>query len=186
MFITPNQISFIRILLTPLIFALILYPINSIGLYWQTYLVGSLFTIVSLTDFIDGYLARKYNLQSTLGEILDPLADKMLITSTFIALLYIGKIEPWSVFLILSREYFITGIRIILASHKVDIKSSFIGKIKTVAQMFAIGFAIMGWIGADVLLFIAVVLTIYSGIEYTINSLKEIKRLNIDILKNNK
>ena len=101
MFFTPNKISFIRILFTPVIFALILYPIDSVGVYWQTYLVGSLFTLVSLTDFVDGYLAREYNLQSILGEILDPLADKMLITSTFIALLYVGKMEPWSIFLIL-------------------------------------------------------------------------------------
>lgn len=172
MIVTPNQISFTRILLTPVIFALILYPIDYIGVYWQTYLVGSLFTIISFTDFFDGYLARKYNQQSILGEILDPLADKMLITSAFIALLVVDKINPWAVFLILSREYFITGLRVVLASHKIDISSSFLGKVKTVVQMFAIGFCIMGWFGADILVFLAVVITLYSGGQYGIEAMK--------------
>ena len=163
MIITPNQLSFLRIILVPFIFALILYPLDFIGAYWQTYLVGSLFTLVSFTDFFDGYLARKYNAESILGSILDPLADKMLITSTFIALLSVGKIDPWAVFLILSREFFITGLRVVLASHNLNVSSSFIGKSKTVAQMFAIGFSIMGWIGADILVWLAVFLTLYSG-----------------------
>jgi len=174
MIITPNQLSFARILLTPIVFVLILYPLDFIGIFWQTYLAGSLFTLVSFTDFFDGYLARKYNLETILGSILDPLADKMLMTSAFIALLSVGKIDPWAVFLILSREFFVTGIRVVLASHSLSVSSSFIGKSKTVVQMFAIGFSIMGWIGADLLVWLAVAMTLYSGLEYALNTTKQI------------
>ena len=174
-FITPNQISSVRVLLTPVIFYLILYPITDP--FVQTYITGSLFLMVCLSDFLDGYLARKFKQESILGKILDPLADKMLIMTGFVGLLAIGQMNAWAVFIILSREFLVTGIRVILATQNLSITSSFIGKTKTVVQMFAIGFSIMQWFPAKWLVLLAVIITLYSGIEYAIKAFKSLKHL---------
>ena len=166
MIVTPNQVSFARVLATPFIFALIVYPIEGMSVLFQAYLTGILFAIVGFSDFLDGYLARKYNKQSVLGEVLDPLADKMLVTAALVALLSVDKFSAWAVFLILSREFLVTGVRVVIARGQVSVKSSWSGKVKTVVQMLAIGFSIVGWMGADILVVVAVLITLYSGFEY--------------------
>jgi CDP-diacylglycerol--glycerol-3-phosphate 3-phosphatidyltransferase len=101
-----------------------------------------------------------------LGAIIDPLADKMLMLAGFLGLMAINRASVWAVFLILTREFFITGLRVMAVSSGKSVASTMAGKIKTVVQMFAIGFLIMNWPYASTILWIAVAITIYSGYEY--------------------
>lgn len=107
---------------------------------WVNYLTCLIFCIASFTDFFDGYIARRYNFHSRFGEVFDPLADKMLILSAFIALLILDRTSPWAVFLILSREFFITGLRVMVAGSGTSVAASRSGKYKTGAQITAIAF----------------------------------------------
>ena len=166
----PNLLASFRILLAPLMFWLLVDRENSlftgIDISWLDYAAGLIFVIASITDFFDGFIARSWNQMTKLGGILDPLADKLLTLAGFLGLMYIGRANPWAIFIILSREFFITGIRVVAASEGRSVNATFAGKAKTVSQMFAIGFLLMHWPYADLLLWIAVALTLYSGYEY--------------------
>lgn len=133
---------------------------------WLDYFAGLIFVIASVTDFFDGYIARSWNQMTKLGAVLDPLADKMLMLAGFLGLMIIDRASVWAVFLILTREFFITGLRVMAVSEGKDVAASMAGKIKTVVQMIAIGFLIMNWPFANILLWLAVFLTLYSGYEY--------------------
>ncbi|CBG39715.1 CDP-diacylglycerol--glycerol-3-phosphate 3-phosphatidyltransferas [Helicobacter mustelae 12198] len=133
------------------------------------------FLIASITDFFDGYLARRYDLVSVFGEVFDPLADKMLILGTFIGLLAIGEINPWAVFIILSREFFITGLRVVVASNQHSVRAGILGKCKTVLQMGAVCLLLLGWYGGDVVLWVATFVTLYSGLDYALRYYKSMK-----------
>ena len=169
-FNTPNILAFIRLLLAPIMFLFLVNqdaPIfEGIHPSWLNYFAAFIFVVASATDFFDGYVARTFNQITTLGKILDPLADKMLTLAGFLGLMMLGSASPWAIFLILTRELFITGLRVSAVSQGLDISASWMGKVKTVAQMIAIGFLLMQWPGAQLLLWIAVVLTLYSGYEY--------------------
>jgi CDP-diacylglycerol--glycerol-3-phosphate 3-phosphatidyltransferase len=170
----PNILAFIRIFIALLMFFFLvnrdLFP--NIHPSWLDYFAGLLFVIASITDFFDGYIARNFNAVSKLGEILDPLADKMLVLGAFIGLVYLHRANPWAIYLILLREFFITGLRIAMVEEGMSVKASFAGKIKTVFQMIAIGFLIMNWPLSNLLLWIAVILTLYSGMDYIIAYIK--------------
>lgn len=166
----PNILAFIRLLLAPVMFFFLVNQnadiFQNIDPSWLNYMAAFIFVIASATDFFDGYIARTFNQITTLGKILDPLADKMLTLAAFIGLMMIGTASPWAIFLILTRELFITGLRVSAVAEGIDISASWMGKVKTVVQMIAIGFLLMGWVGGTVLLWIAVALTLYSGYEY--------------------
>ena len=166
----PNTLAFIRLLLAPVLFFFLVNQDASVfsGIHksWLNYFAAFIFVIASATDFFDGYIARQFNQITTLGKILDPLADKMLTLAAFLGLMFIGYASPWAIFLILTRELFITGLRVSAVSEGIDISASWLGKIKTVVQMIAIGFLLMQWPGAELLLWLAVSLTLYSGYEY--------------------
>jgi CDP-diacylglycerol--glycerol-3-phosphate 3-phosphatidyltransferase len=166
----PNILAFIRLLLAPLMFMLLVNQDSSIfeGIHpsWLNYFAGFIFVIASVTDFFDGYIARTFNQITVMGQILDPLADKMLTLAGFLGLMMQGVASPWAIYLILTRELFITGLRVSAISEGIDISASILGKIKTVVQMIAIGFLLMRWSGGEILLWIAVILTLYSGYEY--------------------
>ncbi|WP_292664448.1 CDP-diacylglycerol--glycerol-3-phosphate 3-phosphatidyltransferase, partial [Nitratifractor sp.] len=132
--------------------------------------------LASATDFFDGYIARTFNQVTTLGAILDPLADKMLTLAGFLGLMMLDRASPWAIYLILTRELFITGLRVSAVSQGIDISASWMGKVKTVSQMFAIGFLLMEWPGGTLLLWIAVALTLYSGYEYVRDFFKKTAR----------
>jgi len=163
----PNILAFIRVLMA---FLMYLFLVNrdlfSIHPSWLDYFAALIFVLASITDFFDGYIARNFDATSKLGEILDPLADKMLILGAFLGLLYLHRANAWAIYLILVREFFITALRIAMVQENLSVKASFAGKVKTVSQMFAIGFLLMDWPFANALLWIAVVLTLYSGFEY--------------------
>jgi len=148
---------------------------EGIHVSWLDYSAALVFVIASITDGFDGFIARAWNQQSTLGAILDPLADKMLMLGAFLGLMMIDRTNVWAVYIIFTREFFITGIRVSAASKGIDIKASVWGKIKTLLQMFAIGFATMNWPYADILLWLAVAMTLYSGFEYIMGYSKKVE-----------
>lgn len=166
----PNFLASLRILLAPLMFWIILNPElftdNGFHITWNYYAASLLFVLASATDFFDGYIAREWNQMTMLGAILDPLADKMLTLAAFLGLMMIGEASAWAIYIIIVRELFITGIRTVAVSEGVSVKASWAGKTKTVAQMIAIGFLLMHWPLATQLLWFAVALTVYSGLEY--------------------
>ena len=166
----PNALASLRILLAPLMFWIILNPElftdNGYDISWNYYAASLLFVLASVTDFFDGYIAREWNQTTMLGAILDPLADKMLTLAAFLGLMMIGEASVWAIYIIIVRELFITGIRTIAVSEGISVKASWAGKIKTVVQMIAIGFLLMHWNYGTELLWFAVFLTVYSGLEY--------------------
>jgi len=166
----PNSLASLRILLAPLMFWIILNPdyFTEAGYHitWNYYFASLLFVLASVTDFFDGFIAREWNQMTMLGAILDPLADKMLTLAAFLGLMMIGEASAWAIYIIIIRELFITGIRTVAVSKGLDIKASWAGKVKTVAQMFPIGFLLMHWPYGTELLWFAVALTLYSGFEY--------------------
>ena len=166
----PNLLAIIRLLLAPLMFFILVERelpfFNGIHYTWMDYAAAFLFVMASATDFFDGYIARTFDQITTLGAILDPLADKMLTLAGFLGLMMLDRADPWAIYLILTRELFITGLRVSAISRGIDVSASTMGKVKTVAQMFAIGFLLMQWPGGAILLWLAVSLTLYSGYEY--------------------
>ena len=175
----PNALAFFRILLAPLMFFMLVNApsiFTQIHMSWINYFAALIFVIASVTDFFDGYIARCWDQKTKLGAILDPLADKMLILAAFLGLMMLGRASAWAVYLILIREFFITGFRVVMASDGVEVAASMAGKVKTVSQMFAVGFLLMSWPGGELLLWIAVALTLYSGFEYIFAYVKAMKK----------
>ena len=178
----PNILAAIRVALAPLMFLFLVnqdLPLfENIHESWLNYFAAFIFVVASATDFFDGYIARTFNQVTLLGSILDPLADKMLTLAGFLGLMMQGVASPWAVYLILTRELFITGLRVSAVSQGLDISASWAGKVKTVVQMIAIGFLLMHWPGGDALLWIAVALTLYSGFEYVRAFVLHMKKTN--------
>jgi CDP-diacylglycerol--glycerol-3-phosphate 3-phosphatidyltransferase len=132
------------------------------------------FLIASITDKLDGHLARKYNLITDFGKFMDPLADKLLVTGAFVVLIQLGRIEAWIVFVILAREFAVTGLRTLAAAQNVIIAASNYGKIKTVTQIVAIVVLLLGnfpfsllKIPMDmILVYLTLIITVLSGLDY--------------------
>lgn len=172
----PNTLAIIRMFLSFLFFFTLVNLANicpQIHQSWINYFAVLIFVIASVTDFFDGYIARNWNQITKFGAIIDPLADKMLTMAGFIGLLYIDRANPWAVYLILVREFFITGFRVVMVSDGVKISAGLAGKVKTVCQMITIGFLVMQWWGGEILLWISVFLTLYSGYLYVVGYIKE-------------
>lgn len=160
----PNKITLLRIFLVP-VFMLLLLEKIPYGDYWATLV----FAIAALTDGLDGYIARKNKLVTNLGKFMDPLADKLLVTAALISLVEMGRLSSWIATIIVSREFAVTGLRIIAASKGVVIAASSLGKYKTVSQIIAIIAALLALPYSLALIWIAVILTIISGIDYFYN-----------------
>jgi CDP-diacylglycerol--glycerol-3-phosphate 3-phosphatidyltransferase len=129
----PNILSITRIGTAPLLVVILLSPGKALSL-----VAAIVFLVVCLTDWLDGYLARRMGVITSLGKFLDPLADKLLIMTAFIMLIPLGRVPAWMVALIVSREIAVTGLRTVLADRGVVISASWAGKTKTVAQICAI------------------------------------------------
>lgn len=162
----PNKITVFRLFLIPVF--VYFFFIGEVG-----YLISAIiFIIASFTDFLDGYLARKYNETTNFGAFLDPIADKVLVFAALILLAESGIIPSWTVILIIGRETLINGFRLIAIEKGVVISASYLGKFKTVSQMlslvlllFAPASPIILFIGL-IVYWIAVIATLISGIEY--------------------
>jgi CDP-diacylglycerol--glycerol-3-phosphate 3-phosphatidyltransferase len=166
----PNILALIRLAIAPVMFWIILSPElftdNGYDISWNYFFASLLFVIASITDYFDGYIARELDQITMLGAIIDPLADKMLVLAAFLGLMVTGAASVWAIYIIIVRELFITGLRTVAVSEGIDVSASWTGKVKTVAQMVAIGFLLMHWPFANLLLWIAVALTVYSGLKY--------------------
>lgn len=176
-----NKITLLRIFLIPIfmVFMLVDFSIGTVMLFEQIipihHLIGAIiFIVASATDWIDGYVARKYNLITNLGKFLDPLADKILVTAAFVSLVHLQFAPAWIVIIILSREFAVTGIRLIAAGEGDVIAASQLAKWKTTFQIIAIAalllynipFSMFSFPFGEVMLWIALLLTILSGIDY--------------------
>ncbi|MFH0710244.1 MAG: CDP-diacylglycerol--glycerol-3-phosphate 3-phosphatidyltransferase [Pseudomonadota bacterium] len=179
MFNIPNTLAFSRFLIAPVMFWVILNPQlftdQGYHISWSYYTAALLFVIASVTDFFDGYIARELDQITIVGQILDPLADKMLTLAAFLGLMMSGEASAWAIYLIIVRELFITSLRTLSISIGIDVSASLMGKIKTVMQMIAIGFLLMHWQGGAYLLWAAVAITLYSGGEYLVGFSKAYK-----------
>lgn len=173
----PNTLSIIRILITPIII-INFYLSDYLDDIVMTYRInGLLFFIASITDFLDGYIARNFDMESNSGKILDPVADKILVSSILIMLVKFNKAHEIPCILILARELTMSGIREAMADHKINVPVSVLAKVKTFLQMVAILFLLIGSKGSNIpqldiwgnyLLWIAAILTIISSIHYLI------------------
>ncbi|OGQ50759.1 MAG: CDP-diacylglycerol--glycerol-3-phosphate 3-phosphatidyltransferase [Deltaproteobacteria bacterium RIFCSPLOWO2_02_FULL_53_8] len=167
----PNSLSVIRIVCAPVIVVLLLSPDES----WSI-VAASVFAAVCATDWLDGYLARRWSSVTTLGKFLDPLADKILITSALVMLVSLERIPAWAVAIMISREMAVTGLRSIAIETGVVIAASKLGKWKTMLQIISIVPLILYYpfFGVDFhaigieLFAAAFILTVWSGIDYFI------------------
>jgi CDP-diacylglycerol---glycerol-3-phosphate 3-phosphatidyltransferase len=181
----PNKITVARIMLIPFFLIVMLVPFNwgnvQIGtqILPMTHLVGAfIFILAATTDWIDGYFARKYNLVTNLGKFLDPLADKLLVSAALIVLVELGFAPSWMVIVIISREFAVTGLRLILAGEGEVVAANMLGKIKTWTQIIAISalllhnfpFAMISFPFAMISLWVAVFFTIWSGWDYFVKN----------------
>ena len=165
----PNALTLYRIATVPLIVVLMLFPNR-----FCTFAAAILFSAAAITDFLDGYFARRRGLESNFGKIMDPLADKLLVSSTFIMLASLNWVPSWVVCIIIGREIAVTGLRNFIVENSRDISSSSLGKYKTGFQIAAsipllihysylgIDFHAIGYL----YMWIALVLTLWSGVDY--------------------
>lgn len=164
----PMWITFSRVAIIPFLIVLLMGTAP-----WYKWAAAILFALASLTDYYDGYFARRYNAISNMGKFMDPVADKILVSSVFVMLLYLNKIDPYMVMIILARDTYIGGLRAIAAADQFVIDAKPAGKWKTAMQMGAIPFVILGDIGSIpfakwsyVILWLSVILSLTSGWEY--------------------
>ncbi|WP_027339266.1 CDP-diacylglycerol--glycerol-3-phosphate 3-phosphatidyltransferase [Halonatronum saccharophilum] len=171
----PNKLTLLRIALVPVFMAFLLIRFADAYQVYGRYVAVVVFIIAAITDGVDGYIARKRGLVTRLGKFIDPLADKLLISAALIALVDLGDISAWPAIIIIGREFAVTGLRVLAAAEGVVIAASNLGKYKTNAQIFAIIALMVNLPYAQVLLWIAVILTVISGLDYLMKSKKIIK-----------
>ncbi|MCL2009698.1 MAG: CDP-diacylglycerol--glycerol-3-phosphate 3-phosphatidyltransferase [Synergistaceae bacterium] len=178
----PNTISLVRVFLAPLVLLLLSLKINirvpylpDLGggyITWGDFLAGGVFIVAALTDSLDGYIARKHKLVTTLGKFIDPLADKVLVIAAMVALVELRRVPAWIVVVIITREFVVTGLRLVASAEGVVIAASRGGKVKTVFQIVAISLLILKLPGGMALMWVAMILTVSSGMEYLIDGAK--------------
>lgn len=181
----PNKLTIFRMILIPFLLMFILFDFIPLDMQIRRYIATFIFILASLTDAIDGYIARKYNLVTNFGKFMDPLADKLLVVSTLIALINIPdtvvELKAWVVILIIAREFFMTGFRTIAMEKNIVIAAGNSGKLKTIFQMLMIIFLLLNInnsifiLISNILIWTSVFLTVYSLLEYILK--------NIEILK---
>ncbi len=176
-----NKLTILRVILVPIFIAFM-----TIDALWAKIVGLLIFIIASLTDMLDGQIARKRNMITTFGKFADPLADKMLTTAAFLVFMQQGIIGAWPVFIILVREFAVSGIRLAAAAEGEVIAASFWGKFKTVTQMLSIVVGIILMcipqipsnitaLIIQILVWICVVFTVISGVEYVVKNWKLMK-----------
>ena len=191
----PNKLTIFRVILILPFVLLLLGGHHEWGwfraifggiLEYVDYIARAIFIIASLTDLVDGKIARKYNMVTNFGKFMDPLADKLLVSAAMIALVEMGRIPAWVVIIIISREFIISGFRLIASDNHVVIAASYWGKFKTTFQMVMVCLMIANlgakyeWmqILTDCIMWIALALTVISLIDYLVK--------NKDVMKDQK
>ena len=171
----PNKLTILRTLMIPVFLFFLLTDCAGDYSKWIAVVV---FILASLTDFLDGHIARKYNLVTNFGKFMDPLADKLLVCSALIALVDLNRIAAWIVIIIIAREFIISGFRLVASDNGVVIAASYWGKFKTAFQMITIIMLVLNLnvpfmnIINTVLIYISLGLTVISLIDYIAKNYK--------------
>ncbi len=174
----PNKLTMFRVILIPFFIVFLLVPITP----FDKWIALTIFIVASLTDLLDGHIARKYHLVTNFGKFMDPLADKLLVCSALICLIELDRIPSWMVIIIIAREFVISGFRLIASDNGVVIAASYWGKFKTTFQMVAVCLMIADIAAlslvTNIVTWIAVILTVVSLVDYLIK--------NKDVMKETK
>ena len=177
----PNKLTTFRVILIPFFVFFMLAP-NMTGI--NHYIAAAIFIVASLTDLLDGKIARKYNLVTNFGKFMDPLADKLLVCSAMICLIQTGQLAAWIVVIIIAREFIISGFRVIASDNGVVIAASYWGKFKTTFQMLMVIVLILNiqmpffQILGVILTYVALILTVVSLIDYIVKNKDVLKEQN--------
>lgn len=187
----PNMLTLIRIIMIPIFMVILLLKLPGGKTYfaYQNFVAAAIFIVAAATDGLDGYIARKFHQVTNLGKFLDPLADKLLVSAALISLVQMHKIYAWIVWVILAREFAVTGLRAIAAADGVVISASKLGKIKTVSQVIAISimllndwpFYYLGIHPGEPLIYVALVLTVISGVDYIFKARKLLTKKDVGL-----
>lgn len=168
----PNKITIFRVCMIPLFLITLLVS----GIPFGNYIALVVFIVACLSDALDGHLARKHNLITNFGKFMDPLADKLLVCSALICFISLDRIPAWVVIVIISREFIISGFRLVASDNHVVIAASYIAKYKTTAQMILCILLILHWdytwfyVLEQIFIYLSLVLTIVSLIDYIVKN----------------
>lgn len=167
----PNKLTIFRVILIPFF---LFFLLTGYGGAYSRWIALGIFVVASLTDLLDGKIARKYHLITNFGKFMDPLADKLLVCSAMIAFVELGQMPSWVVIVIISREFAISGFRLVAADNDVVIAASWWGKIKTVSQMVMVILMIADIeqlaLATEIVMWLALALTLISMIDYFIKN----------------
>ena len=170
---TASKITLVRVAFIPLFMTFLHFSYGQPGL-WMWLSLG-VFILASITDYIDGYIARKYNQTSDFGKFLDPLADKLLVLAAMVMICQWDRIPAWALMVVLTREFAVTGLRLVAVGNGTVIAAGWSGKIKTASTMIGLcalmAFTTVGWLDA-VVVAVIVLTTLYSGVEYFVQNWK--------------
>ena len=168
----PNKLTILRVIMIPFFVAALLY--DGGANQNMRYVAAALFIIASLTDMLDGKIARKYNLVTNFGKFMDPLADKLLVCSALICMIELRELPAWMVIIIISREFIISGFRLVASDNGVVIAASYWGKFKTTFQMIGVVLLIFNIPALSTLttmiVWIALALTVISLVDYIVKN----------------
>lgn len=173
----PNKITLFRVFMIPIFLVFLLIPEMPYG----RYIAAGIFIIAALSDLLDGYIARKHNLVTNFGKFMDPLADKLLVSSALICFVELGLLQAWIVVIIIAREFIISGFRLIASDNGIVIAAGWWGKIKTNVQMIM---SVMLIVNLDsqfmnvleqITVYLAVALTVISLVDYMIKNKSVLK-----------
>lgn len=170
----PNKLTMLRIIMVPFMVVFLLVP--GLRQYNGDMIALIIFIAASLTDMLDGYIARKYDLITDFGKFMDPLADKLLVCSAMICLIERDMLNAWVVIVLISREFIISGIRLIAAEKGVVVAANIFGKLKTVVQMLMIIYLMGGFfggkdsVGGQILIYASVVFAVVSLVIYIVQN----------------
>ena len=165
---TPNKLTVVRMIMVPF---LVLFLLTGWGGEANRYISLAIFVIASVTDWFDGYLARKHHLVTNFGKFMDPLADKLLVCSAMICLIELERLPAWFVIIIIAREFIISGFRLIAAENGIVIAANYWGKFKTVSQMIMIILLLLHFGGIfavleQIFIWLSLALTVISLMTY--------------------
>ena len=168
----PNKLTVLRVIMIPFFVAALLY--DGGANQNMRYVAAAIFIIASLTDMLDGKIARKYNLVTNFGKFMDPLADKLLVCSALICMIELRELPAWMVIIIISREFIISGFRLVASDNGVVIAASYWGKFKTTFQMIGVVLLIFNIPALStlttIIVWIALALTVISLVDYVVKN----------------
>lgn len=170
----PNRLTVLRMIMVPFF---VLFMLTDIGGSANKWITLAIFCIASLTDMLDGKIARSRNLVTNFGKFMDPLADKMLVCSAMICFIPLGKLAAWYVIIVIAREFIISGFRLVASDNNIVIAASYWGKFKTISQMTMIILLIADFGGifnliGTILVWVSLILTVISLVDYVAKNIE--------------